>query len=264
MWNMLKALWAYRGFVISSIRNEFISRFVRSKLGGLWMILNPLAQVAIFALVLSNVLGAKLPGIENKNAYALYLMAGTLGWSLFAELIGRCLNLFVDQGSVMKKVYFPRITLPTIVVGSCLVNNLLLFLSILGVFALLGHAPTPQALWVPLLTVTLVAMALGIGLTLGVLNVFVRDVAQVVPVVLQVLFWFTPIVYPASIIPEEFRHWLSYNPVYPVVAGYHSVLVYGEPPDWEPLLAIIGFSLIMMLFGLFIFRRASPEMVDML
>ncbi len=90
---LLLAAWRYRFFIVSSIKTEFRSKFVRSALGGLWMILNPLSQVLIFAFVLSAVLSAKLPGITNQYAYAIYLMAGTLGWSLFAEIVNRCLTL---------------------------------------------------------------------------------------------------------------------------------------------------------------------------
>ena len=92
---MMSALWVYRGFIWSSIRNEFLSRFARSRLGGLWMVIHPLLNVAIFALVLSNIFAARLPGVESQNAYALYLMAGTLAWSLFSEIIQRSLTLFI-------------------------------------------------------------------------------------------------------------------------------------------------------------------------
>lgn len=264
MFNMMAALWGYRYFVFSSIRNEFVSRFARSKLGGLWMILHPLSQVAIFALVLSNVLAAKLPGVDTKGAYALYLMAGTLAWNLFAELIGRCLTVFLDNGSILKKVRFPRIALPAIVVGSCLLNNILLFLSILVIFAFLGHNPGIQVLWVPLLSLGIVALSLGIGLILGVLNVFVRDIGQVVPVLLQLLFWFTPIVYPVSVIPEEYRGYLVYNPMYAVVTAFQGVLVYNTMPSFDELVVIFLLSLMLLLMGLFLFRRASPELVDAL
>ena len=264
MWNMLNALWAYRGFVLSSIKNEFISRFARSKLGGLWMIIHPLAQVAIFALILSNVLAAKLPGIENKNAYALYLMSGTLAWNLFSEIITRCLTLFIDQGNVMKKIYFPRITLPTIVVGSSLLNNFLLLLSIMVVFALMGHPPTVALLWLPALMIMVTALGLGVGLLLGVINVFVRDVGQVTPVLMQILFWFTPIVYPLSAVPEELKDLLSWNPMYPIVRSYQNILVYDQNPELEPLIIIAVIALSLLLMGLFVFRRASPELVDAL
>jgi lipopolysaccharide transport system permease protein len=89
MKDMLRAVWAYRYFILSSIKNELRLRFIRSKLGVLWMIIHPLMQVLIFATILSEVLAAKLPGIDNKYAYALYLMAGTLCWSMFSETIGR-------------------------------------------------------------------------------------------------------------------------------------------------------------------------------
>ena len=106
------------------------------------MILNPLSQVLIFAFVLSAVLSAKLPGIDNQYAYAIYLMAGTLGWSLFAEIVNRCLTLFIDNGNILKKLVFPKIALPLIVTGSALVNNTLLFVAILLIFGVLGHLPS--------------------------------------------------------------------------------------------------------------------------
>ena len=99
MFALLNSLWLYRRFVLSSIRTEFVARFARSRLGGIWMIIHPLAQVAIYALILSEVLAAKLPGIENKYSYAIYLVAGTLAWTLFAEIISRCLVLFIEQGN---------------------------------------------------------------------------------------------------------------------------------------------------------------------
>lgn len=261
---MLRALWDYRGFVHSSIRNEFSARFARSRLGGLWMIINPLAQVAIYALILSQVLAAKLPGIDNPYAYALYLTSGILAWSLFAELITRCLTLFIDNGNLMKKMQFPRITLPAIVVGSCLLNYLLLFVAVLVVFALLGHMPDRHLIWVLPLTLVLVALGLGVGLILGVLNVFVRDIGQVIPIIMQALFWFTPIVYPIEIVPDSVRRVLEYNPMYPIISGYHDALVFGNDPAIQALATTTGVAIMLLLLGLFMFRRAAPEMVDAL
>jgi lipopolysaccharide transport system permease protein len=264
MHGMLKGLWEYRSFITTSIRNEFIARFARSKLGGLWMIIHPLSQVAIYALILSNVLAAKLPGIESKYAYALYLMAGILAWNLFAEIVGRCLTVFIDQGNLMKKMRFPRIALPVIVIGSCLLNNLLLFVAVLVVFALLGQMPSFEMLWLIPLTIIVTGLALGIGLVLGVMNVFVRDIGQVVPIILQVWFWFTPIVYSLNIIPENLRGALSLNPMFPVVTAYHDVLVYKVSPDPAHLGVAVCLAIALMTLGLFLFRRAAPEMVDSL
>ena len=114
MVGMLQGAWRYRYLSSSSIRTELRIKFARSRLGGLWMILNSLAQVVIFAFILSAVLSAKLPGIGNRYAYALYLMAGTLGWSLFADIVTRCLTLFIDNGNILKKLAFPKIALPLV------------------------------------------------------------------------------------------------------------------------------------------------------
>jgi len=264
MSNMLQGLWRYRQFVLSSIQNEFRARFTRSKLGGLWMVINPLAQVAIYALILSNVVSAKLQGIENKYAYAIYIMAGLLAWTLFSEIITRCTNLFIEQGNLMKKMSFPRIALPCIVVGSCLINYILLFIAMLAIFALLGHQFSAAILWLIPLTFAVVALALGIGLILGVMNVFLRDIGQAFPIIFQVWFWFTPIVYPENIIPESYRHLLNLNPMYPVVSAYHQVLVYNHAPQFGNITMISGMALILLLLSLFMFRRASAEMMDAL
>jgi lipopolysaccharide transport system permease protein len=264
MVGMLAGAWRYRYFISSSITTELRIKFVRSRLGGLWMILNPLAQVLIFAFVLSAVMSAKLPGINNRFAYAIYLMAGTLGWSLFAEIINRCLTLFIDSGNILKKLAFPKIALPLIVTGSALVNNLLLFLAILLIFGVLGHIPGPALLWLPLLTAITVALALGLGLALGVLNVFMRDIGQVVPVALQFLYWFTPIVYMANIIPAQYRGWLALNPLIPIIGGYQDVLLYGRAPDAAGLVRSCLVAAVMLVMALVLFRKASPEMVDQL
>jgi lipopolysaccharide transport system permease protein len=261
---MLRALWQYRQFVISSVKNEFSLRFARSKLGGLWAIFNPLAQVAIYALILSNILQAKMEGIESQYSFAIYLTAGMLGWNLFAEIITRGLNVFVANGNLIKKAMFPKIVLPTIAVGTCLLDNLLLLISILIIFAFLGHMPTVQIIWLPLLIISTIALSAGVGLILGVFNVFIRDIAQVVPIVLQVLFWFTPIVYPISIIPESYRQYLYLNPMYPLIKAYQDVLVFGTPPQLSHIASITLLSGILLLLGFVLFMRANEEMADVL
>jgi lipopolysaccharide transport system permease protein len=262
---MLRAAWRYRRFIVSSIRNDYRSRFARSRLGTLWMVLHPLANAAIFALVLSEVMAAKLPGMgPSKFAYATYLMSGILGWSLFAEVVTRCLTIFIDNGSLLKKQVFPRICLPLIVTGSALLNNLLLFAAILLIFSLAGFRPHVEAAWVPVLMLVPLALGLGSGLLLGVFNVFVRDIGQVVPVVLQLLFWFTPIVYTRSALPADYAWLLGFNPMAPVVAAYQGAMVYGRPPEWPSLAIVGGTAMLLLAVSLFLFRRANVDLVDAL
>ena len=262
MLKLLLSAWRYRHFILSSIRAELFNRFVRSKLGGLWVVIHPLTQVLIYALILSNVLSAKMPGIDNRFAYAIYLCAGTLGWGLFLELVNRGLSLFIDNSNLIRKMAFPRITLPLIMLGSALINNVLLLLTMLAVFAALGHMPGMALLWLPFLTLVSLSLGLGIGLILGVLNVFVRDIGQVMTIVLQILFWFTPIVYPITIIPETLRGWLQFNPVYPIVSGYQAVLVYNRAPALSGLVVVFILSLAILAFALLLFRKAGPDLLD--
>lgn len=264
MKDLARAAWSYRSFIASSVKNELRSRFLRSKMGGLWMVIHPLAQVLIFALILSEVLSARLPGVDNKHAYALYLTAGILGWTLFADTLSRSLTLFIDNGNLLKKMSFPRVCLPLIAAGTAAVNNLLLAAAVFAVFAALGHLPGMQVLWLPVLMAITLCFALGAGLLLGVFNVFMRDIGQVIPVVLQALFWLTPIVYTIDILPEHLRGWFEANPLYPVVASYQSVLVFDTAPMWSDLLVVGAVALSTLFAGLVMFRRASPEMVDVL
>jgi len=261
---MFLALWSYRHFIFSSIRGEFRSRFARSKLGGLWMIIHPLAQSAIYAVVLAEVMSARLPGINDKLAYAIYLLSGMLGWSLFAEVLGRCTTIFIDNGNIMKKVRFPKICLPAITSGVALLNCLLLFVAIIAVFGLMGHFPGIRVLWlIPLILVTLI-LALGIGLILGTINVFVRDIGQVVPVVLQLMFWFTPIVYSADILPAKLKAVVACNPMSWLVRGFQDAMLFNVTPAVTPILVVALISVVLLGFALFLFRRASGEMADVI
>ncbi|HSM69384.1 MAG TPA: ABC transporter permease, partial [Xanthomonadales bacterium] len=126
---MFKALWQYRHFVLSSIRNEYRTRFARSAFGGLWAILNPLAEVAIYALILSNILSARFEGIDNPYSFAIYLTSGILAWNLFSQTINRCLGLFIANGNLIKKVMFPKVVLPATVTGTALVDNVMLLIA---------------------------------------------------------------------------------------------------------------------------------------
>jgi len=260
----LKAIWSYRYFILSSIKTEFYTKFVRSKLGGLWIILYPLAQVAIYAVVLSAVLSAKLPGIDSQYAYAIYLMSGIFGWTLFSDILTRCITIFLDNANLIKKMSFPKITLPLIIVGSSLVNSVFLFIAMLVVFALLGHMPNLYIFYAIPLVLIIILLSLGFGLFLGVLNVFLRDIGQIVPIVLQFWFWLTPIVYSWSIIPEKYLVYVMLNPMASVIKSFQNVLAYKRPPDLELLYYPVGVGMFFFVLAIFIYLKANEEMADVL
>lgn len=261
---MLSNIWAYRYFITNSITNELRARFAQSKLGGLWVVLNPLSQALIYALILSNVLSSKLPGIDSKYAYSVYLLSGLLCWNLFHELVSRCLTMFIDNGNLLKKIHFPKITLPIIAAGSSILNNIFLLLSILLILIVFNHAIYTSLLWLPLLIIITTVLALGVGILLSIFNVFLRDIGQITLIFLQMWFWFTPIVYPATILPETGKELMQLNPIYHLTQSYQQVIVYGQTPDLLTMLVILAASISILAFSFWLFRRASPEMVDVI
>lgn len=259
---MLRILYQRRRFIIESIRREFITRYTHSLLGSLWAVLNPLSMIFVYMVIFSQVLRAKLPSIESNFAYGIYLCAGILPWGLFMEISMRCVNIFVENGGMLKKVAFPKICLPAIATGSALVNFCII--SSLFIFFLLctGEFPGVAILaTIPLLLV-LILFAVGIGIFLGTVNVFFRDVGQGYGIICQFWFWFTPLVYPISIVPDKYQWLFSWNPLFPLMNSFHGIFLERTWPDWFSLLPITAISLGLAVFSLHFFRRHSGEIVD--
>lgn len=259
---MFRAVWQYRNFILAAVRGEINGRFARSRIGALWFILHPLAQAAILALVLSEVLAAKLPGTARPGDYAVYLLAGTAAWNLFAEVVSRCLNVFIEFSGALKKIAFPRLCLPLIVGGTALINHMFLLLATGVVCMLLGVRPSVTWLAVLPGAAALLLFAFGLGVLLGTLNVFARDIGQVVGVLLQLWFWMTPIVYPVTAVPDSLRDFLDFNPMVALVGIYQNAILLDRWPPWHTLVYPLLASGVLVTAAFVVFRRASPELVD--
>ena len=264
MKSILLSLWNYRFFIVSSIKTEFQARFARSRLGAFWMIIHPLAQVLMYALILSQIMRAKLPGIESQYAYPIYLIAGLVGWSLFIDIFNRSLTIFIDNANLLKKMSFPKLTLPLITIGTSLVNFLLLFTVMYIIFIFLGHIPYHALYWIPILVFITLGLSVGLGLFLGILNVFIRDIGQIMTIVLQFWFWFTPIVYATTIIPEKYQDLLLINPMTGIIMAYHNILVYDKIPQVSLLIYPTIVAIIALILAFVIFKKANEEMADVL
>ena len=264
MYKMIASSWNYRYFIFMTIKNNLISQFSRSILGGVWIILNPLAMVLMYTIIFSKIIGARTPNYENAFSYPQYLIAGILGWTLFSETIIRCLTIFLEHGELIKKIAFPKICLPLIVTGHTLVNTLCLFFAILIIYSCNGCFPTVKYLWLPCLFTITLLFALSIGLLLGVLNVFIRDIGNIMNIILQFWFWGTPVVYFKKVLPEIFKTIIKLNPMYYIIENFHKVLVFNESPSLLELFIVLAVSIILLFFAFLLFRKASTEMVDAL
>ncbi len=259
---LLKGLYAYRGFVLSSVKREFQLKYRNSALGSIWAVLNPLAMILVYTVIFSEVMQARLPGVNSTFAYSIYLCAGMLTWGFFAEIASRTQNVFLEYANLLKKLSFPRISLPVIVILNAGLNFSIVFTLFTLFLILSGSFPGWVFLGIfPVLTIQ-VMFAVGLGMILGVLNVFFRDVGQFFGIFVQFWFWLTPIVYPAEILPEKARALLALNPMLPLVQAYQGVLVKGQWPEWSSLVAVALIGLALCILGLHLFRKHAGEIVD--
>ena len=263
MTNRLTALWQYRAFITASVRREFQVKYQNSMLGALWTVLNPLAMIVIYTVIFSQVMKAKLPETDSIYAYSVYLCAGIIAWGLFSEVIGRCQTLFIDNANVLKKLSFPRLTLPIIVVLSALLNFAIITGLFLAFLVLSGQwIGWSILLAIPVLLIQLL-FSFGLGMSLGILNVFFRDIGYLFNIVIQFWFWLTPIVYPATILPDFIKPLiLTWNPMAPIISAYQTIFVYGKQPDWHSLLipSLVGLS--MLIIGFYLYQKHAHEIVD--
>jgi len=262
MVSVFRNLWAYRAFILGSVRREFQTKYLNSMLGIVWTVIQPLAMILVYTLIFSQIMRAKLPGIEGDFAYSIYLVSGILTWALFQEVSSRCQNMFLEQANLIKKVRFPRLSLPVIVTLTALLNFGIIF-TLFSLF-LLVSGNFPGIVYIALLPVLLVQLifSVGLGVVLGVLNVFFRDVGQAYQVIIQFWFWLTPIVYPVSILPEHLRGFLAYNPLVGLMAAYQDIIGRGQWPDWSQLVPLLILGLVLCVLGLKLFRSRVGEMVD--
>lgn len=259
---LLRSVLAYRGFILGSVRREFQSKYRNSLLGAAWTVLNPLAMIVVYTVIFAQVMRARLPGMDSAFAYSIYLCAGVLTWGLFAEIVGRGQNVFLDNANILKKISFPRICLPIIVVLNAGLNFAIIFSLFTSFLILSGNFPGWAFLAVfPVLAVQII-FAIGLGMTLGVLNVFFRDVGQFFGIVLQFWFWFTPIVYPLPIVHEKIRNLIALNPMVPLITAYQDILVSGFWPQWETLIPVTLLGIMLCVMGVQLFRKRAGEMVD--
>jgi len=217
--SMLRAIWAYRGFIRGSVQREFQIKYRNSLLGAAWNIINPLAMIVVYTVIFAQVMRAKLPGVDSTFAYSIYLCAGVLTWGLFAEMVGRSQTMFLDNANLLKKISFPRITLPIIVVANAGLNFVIVFGLFLAFSVVGGPFPGRVVLAVLPVLALQIAFAMGLGMVLGVLHVFFRDVGQFFGIFLQFWFWLTPIVYPLTILPESITSLMVLNPMASVMAA---------------------------------------------
>jgi len=259
---MARELWRFRGFILESVRREFVSRYIGTQFGPLWAILQPLAMILIYTLVFASIMKPSMPGQGSRFAYSIYLCSGVLTWGFFSELLSRSVSVFIQNANLIKKVQFPKLTLPVVVILSSLIHYGIVMGLFLCFLLVTGSFPgwvTLSALPVVLL---LIGFSVGLGIFCGTINVFYRDVEQTLGMVLQFCFWLTPIVYVNKTLPAGIVQMLAWNPLWPVIHAMQSIFLEHRMPDWQSLAYPATLALALLFLGFFSFRRLNAEIVD--
>ncbi|WP_237173383.1 ABC transporter permease [Paracandidimonas lactea] len=257
-----RSVWSYRGFILGSVKREFQTKYRNSLLGAAWNILNPLAMIVVYTVIFSQVMRARLPGIDSTFGYSIFLCGGLLVWGYFSEIVGRSQNVFLENANLLKKISFPRMCLPVVVVANATLNFCIVF-GLFTIFLILsGNFPGASYVGILPIVAVMIVFAVGLGITLGILNVFFRDVGQFFGIVLQFWFWLTPIIYHIDILPERLRPLMSYNPMMGVVVSVQNILLKNIWPEWSSLTYVGLLGAFFCILGLRLFRKHAGEMVD--
>lgn len=259
---MFGKLWRFRGFVLGMVERDLRARYLGSALGGLWSVVQPLSMIAIYTLVFSRIMAARLPGETDPLAYAIFLMSGIFTWGYLAEVVQRSQTVFLDHASLIQKADFPRACLPAAAWLSATLGFALVFAIFVVFLVATGRFPGASILaFLPLLAAQQ-GIVIGLGVALGTLNVFFRDISHATGIGLQLWFWLTPIVYPLSILPEGAQVWIRLNPLTPLAVGFQDAVLLGRWPEWSSLAAPFAVAALSLVAGWALFRRLAGELAD--
>jgi len=247
----------YRTLFVFLALRDITLRYRQTILGVVWAVLQPLLPVAIFTAVFARVLRPSTGGVP----YWLFVLAGMAPWTFFANAISTSGATFVGNHNLLNKVYFPRVILPGAAVAACSLDFLVVGVCLLGLASWRGFHPNLAWLLLPVIGLITAGLAMAVGLALASLMAFYRDIKHVLPFLVQLWMFATPIMYSINLLPRQLQPAVGLNPMAGVIEALRSCL-FGTPPDWR-LLALSGFSIVAIGFAaIFLFHRLEADLAE--
>lgn len=254
--NIFKRLYDYREMLKTSIKKDIGGKYKNSFLGVLWSFVNPLLQILVYAIIFPLIMKSD---IEN---YVVFMVCGLIPWNYFSTVINRSSFTMIENGNIIKKVYFPREILPISVVTSetvtFLISSILILLFAFGY----GLGITINIVFYPLVLVVQYVMLLGISLIVSSVTVYFRDLQHFIGVLLQLFFYATPIVYAVDVIPANFRWILKFNPMTYIIEGYRDIFWGQTAPDISTLLIVLAIGIVLCIVGYLIFNKLQKRFAE--
>ena len=256
----VKHLWEFRDLLVRFAMRDITLRYRQTALGVVWVILQPLMAAGVFTFVFGTVASLPSEGVP----YFAFSYAGMLAWNLFSSTVGKYSGSLVGNSSLVSKIFFPRLILPLATLGSTLLDFAVALVMMAVIMVVVGVAPGPALMMLPVWILLMLLLASGLGLLSGALMVKYRDVGYVVPVLTQILLYATPIAYSLSRVPEGARQWVSLNPLTGVVVGFRWSLLDGAAPDRFAVAWSVGASVIIFSLGAAVFTRLERQFADVI
>jgi lipopolysaccharide transport system permease protein len=247
----LQELWQYRELVYIFVWRDLKVRYKQTAIGLVWAILQPLMTMIIFTLVFGKF--AKMP--SDGLPYAVFSYAALLPWNYFARSLTGSISSVVENAHLITKVYFPRLLLPISATLSGIIDFGISFIFLLGMMTWFGFVPTWGALLLPLFLLLIILTALSVSLWLSVINVRYRDVGQAIPLLVQLWLFASPVAYPVSVVPQQWRLLYSLNPMTGVIEGFRWALFGKENPPLIPLMVSMVVVAGLLWGGMVFFKR---------
>lgn len=247
----------YRDLFYFLIKRDVTVRYKQTVLGVLWAILQPTAYMLVFSIFFGRL--ARIP--SDGFPYPVFLYAALLPWTLFASSVGQSANSVIGSSALITKVYFPRLIIPLASVGAALIDFAVASSVLLVMLLYYPVAPGWGLLWLPLLVAGTVMTALGVGMLIAALNVAYRDFRYIVPFMIQLWLFLTPVIYPVSVVPPGWRWLLSFNPMTGLIGGYRAALL-GQSMPWTALGVSLVIGVVIFIAGAFYFQSTERTFAD--
>ena len=254
--SIFKNLYNYRELIKTSVKKDIGGKYKHSFLGVLWSFINPLLQIAVYAIVFPLIMRNSIPN------YTVFMVCGLIPWTYFATVLNRASFTIVENGNIIKKVYFPREILPFSLVTSETVNFLISSLLILAFILVKGMGFSIYVLFFPVVLLAQYILMIGLSLILSSVTVYFRDLQHFIGVILQLLFYATPIVYSIETIPENYRWILKWNPMTYIIEGYRDIFYNQTTPNLKILGIIIAIGIVLTIIGYFVFSKLQKRFAE--
>lgn len=256
----VRELWVYRELLVFLVWRDIKVRYKQTLLGAAWAILQPLLTTLVFTLFFGVLAGVGSDGVP----YPVFAYAGLLPWTFFANSVTQSSNSLVGNANLITKVYFPRIIIPSAAVGAGLVDFAIAFVVLVGLMIYYRVSVTWGALMLPVLALHLTLFSIAIGMWLSALNVKYRDIRFVLPFLIQLWMFVSPVIYPASMIPERWRWLMLLNPLTGIVENFRAALFVQKQFEWVSLGISMASTVLMLLYSIYSFRRMEKHFADVI